>query len=223
MFIAKNQTDLKAAGVECLTCGNSEIYRTLDHKWLSYKFCMDHGLHQPQTLPLKQDTLFQCRNLAASTFPSPCFIKRTFNTSAGLGVCKVQSLEEYDKIVGRMQAGNLVKASSARDEEVDVVVQRGHVGSIFGSQSIWYKGVLVSSYIWKEKTSVVSDLSATILPTLAGRWGKREKEPSMTQVDNSVLKDALIKVLTEIGHASVYTGMMSFWHVMMQRSAICRQ
>lgn len=209
IFIAQNYTDLQAAGVASLTCENQEIYRTLDHKWLSHKFCLENGFRQPLTLPLREDTLLQCRNMAASVFPSgPCFIKRTFNTWAGLGVWKVHTLDEYDKVVATMQARGLVKAATASDDEIDVIVQEGHPGSIFGSQCIWYKGALVSVYVWKESMAVVSNMSATIAQTLAGCCWCKKEEPSMTQVGNPALKAALVKLLSEVGDVAAYTGMM---------------
>lgn len=208
IFVAEQRVGLNAVGVEALVCEDSDTYYTLDHKWLSYSFCQDHDFHQPDTLPLRQDTQAACRDMVAAHFPAPCFIKKTFHTWASRGVTKVCGVEQYDKAVAKITLRDGLQLADVPDREVQLVVQKGDPGSIFGSQSIWYLGRLVSAYIWKENTSVIENMSATISRTLAGKFGRAEAEPSMFKVESREIRDEMLRLLGDIGRAANYTGMM---------------
>merc|ERR1712113_178322 len=141
-------------------------------------------------------------------FPAPCFIKKTFGTWASKGVTKVSGIEEYDEAIAKIAAHRGLQPADVSDREVQVVVQKGDPGSIFGSQSIWYKGSLVSVYMWKENESVIENLAASNFRTVAGKFGPKDKMPSMFKVEKSDVRDEIIKLLGDIGRAANYTGMM---------------
>jgi len=199
-YLATHRQGIEALGVRFLACSDPSLYTTLDHKWLSYRWIVDSGLEQSTSLPLKEDTLAACRQLAESTFPKPVFIKKTCDTHAGAGVTKVANIQEYEAAVK-----NKAVPASSSDCEVMYMVQQGNSGLILGSQSSFYNGELVSTYIsCAPGIADYGNLKGNfVLGPLNGKDVRTE-----VSVENRDHVASLVQMLQRIGRASNYTGMM---------------
>jgi len=80
IYLSTNISELQANNIWPLCCEDPQSYITLDHKWLSFEFCVKHGIPQAETLPLRVDTVDACRALAENTIADgkPCFLKECF-------------------------------------------------------------------------------------------------------------------------------------------------
>merc|ERR1712217_153481 len=105
--------------------------------------------------------------------------------------------------------GETLQSADTPDCEVKIIFQEGHPGLIFGSQSIFYKGEMVSTYVWKENQELIGDLAGSASAFILGSWSmSKEDVVSEFKVENKTHRDALVQTLQKIGKAANYTGMM---------------
>jgi len=162
IYCATHIKTLQAAGVYPFCCDDPQNYITLDHKWLSYEFCKEHGIAQSETLPLRTDTVDACRALAEKCIADgkPCFFKECFDTLAGLGVIKVDKMEDYDNAVLRITSGKGPEPADTKGIDQHIILQAGHPGRISCCHNIYYKGHHVSCYVTKENSAIMDQLGA---------------------------------------------------------------
>lgn len=215
IYLAKHKKELIANGVYPFCCDDSQSYITLDHKWLSYQFCVENGIAMAETLPLREDTVDACRELVAKTIADgkPCFVKECFDTLGGDGVLKASTMEEYEDAVARMTRGKLQPATTQGAEQ-HIIVQAGHPGRIACCHNIFYKGNLVSLYITKENQELVAHLGEHRVDMAIGTWSPNSTDLTLSykldldDASDRNLRDQAVTIMQKVGKALNYTGML---------------
>lgn len=216
IYLAKHKKDLITNGIYPFCCDDSQSYITLDHKWLSYQFCVENGIAQAETLPLRVDTADACRELVAKTVTDgkPCFVKECFDTLGGDGVIRANSLEEYDDAVARMTREKGLQPAHTKGVEQHIIVQAGHPGRIACCHSVFYKGNLVSLYVTKENQELVAHLGEHRLDMAIGTWSTNSSDLTLSfkldldDASDRNVRDQAVTVMSKVGKHLNYTGML---------------
>lgn len=216
IYLSTNISELQANNIWPLCCEDPQSYITLDHKWLSYEFCVKHGIPQAETLPLRVDTVDACRALAENTIADgkPCFLKECFDTCAGDGVIKVDKMEDYDDAINRISQGKGPQPKDTCGVEQHIIIQAGHPGRIACCHNIFYKGELVSLYVTKENMAIMDKLGDARLDMALGTWSPNKDDLSTSlklDLDNPCdknIRDQAISTMKVVGKALNYTGML---------------
>ena len=216
IYLAKHKKELVSNDIYPFCCDDEQSYITLDHKWLSYQFCVENGIAQAETLALRVDTAEACRELAAKTFEDgkPCFVKECFDTLGGDGVIKADNMDEYEEAIERMTRGKGLQPASTKGVEQHIIVQAGHPGRIATCHSIFYKGNLVSLYVTKENQELTAHLGEHRLDMTLGTWSRTSEDLTLSYklyldypADRNV-RDQAVSTMAKVGKALNYTGMM---------------
>lgn len=216
IYLATHMKDLHAHDIHPFCCEDPQSYVTLDHKWLSYQFCLENGIAQAETLPLRVDTADACRELVAKTTARgvPCFVKECFDTCAGDGVIKVDRIDDYDDAIKRITMGKGPQPADTVGATQHIIVQAGHPGRICCCQNIFYKGNLVSLYVTKENEAMIGQLGNLRLEMAMGTWSAYNGDLSMSfkldldDPSDRNVRDQATAVMTKVGRMLNYTGML---------------
>lgn len=216
IYLSDHKKDLMANSIYPFCSDDSQSYVTLDHKWLSYQFCVENGIAQAITLPLRVDTAEACRELVAKTIADgkPCFVKECFDTLGGDGVIKVDTMEEYEDAITRITEGRGPQQADTSDVEQHVIVQAGHPGRIACCHSVFYKGSLVSCYVTKENEELISKLGELRLDMAIGTWSTYSGDLTtsfkldLDDPSDRSIRDQAVSIMTKVGKKLNYTGML---------------
>lgn len=216
IYFSTHIKTLHANGIYPFVCEDPQSYITLDHKWLSYQFCVENGIPMDETIPLRVDTADACRELAAKTIADgkPCFLKECFDTCAGDGVIRVDKMEDYEGAVKQITKGKGPQPADTPGVEQHIVLQAGHPGRISCCHNIFYKGSLVSLYNTKENMDLIDHLGDLRLDMAIGTWSTNTADLSMSlklDLDDPAdknIRDQAIQIMQKVGKALNYTGML---------------
>lgn len=216
IYLAKHKKDLTHNGIYPFCCDDEQAYITLDHKWLSYQFCVKNGIAQAETLPYRTDTVDECRALVAKAVAmgKPCFVKECFDTLGGDGVIKVDDIEELDDALDRITKGKGPQPADTPGVDQHIIVQMGHPGRISCCHNVFYKGNLVSCYVTKENEGIIDKLGELRLDMAIGTWSQYKGDLStsfkldLDDPSDRNLRDQAVNVMKKVGKALNWTGMM---------------
>jgi len=213
VFVSRHKAALARQGVFSLTCEDSNMHFTLDHKWLCYELLSANGVNQPLTMPVRKDTAEACLTLVHKNakLGIPCFLKETYDTLAGDGVAKVKTVQEFEDAVKKFSHGKPLQPADTPGSEQHLILQEGHPGDVHEGQALFYKGQLVSCYLTRENPEVIDCLGEQRTEMSLGRLAPGAKEKTLSlqlPLTDDRTRDAMLNALHCIGVAAEYTGMV---------------